>query len=86
MNFKQKSKTSILNLNNASIFIYRGHPLHYASYLLLLSLFIYSFLSRVFITYRDFTTLSLIFTRGFTQLLQGYEGQQVFPPGKVLLP
>jgi hypothetical protein len=52
MNFKLKFKKIIFNLNNASLFIYGGHPLHYASHLLLLlSSFIYSFFSRVFVTY-----------------------------------
>jgi hypothetical protein len=35
MNFKLKFKIFIFNLNNASLFIYRGHPVLYISHLLL---------------------------------------------------
>jgi hypothetical protein len=86
MNFKQKSKTSILNLNNASIFIYRGHPLHYALYLLLLSPFIYSFSPRVFITHRDFTTLSLYLRGGLHSCCRDRRGSKYFPQEECCYP
>jgi len=76
MNFKLKFKKIIFNLNNASLFIYGGHPLHYASHLLLLLLlllsllsFIYSSFSRVFVTYWNLTIFNSTFTQGFTNLL-----------------
>jgi len=66
MNLMQKFKTPILTLTMLLYFFYKGHPFHYTSYLLLLlSPFIHSFSSQVFITRRDFITFSPTFTQGF---------------------
>lgn len=65
------------NFNNTFKFIYGGHLLNYISYLLLSS-FICSFPSHVFVTHRNLTTFSSTFMQGFTQMVTMHERISIY--------